>query len=333
VSPAIESSVEQYLTSRVDATQSTTANHRYRLRKWKHFCDNQNVQTTQEIDGQTIEHYRTEILSNECSIVTNQNNLQTFRVYLRYLERVEACKQGLADKVIIPQVTNEEESKDVHLTHERAQQIIDYLARYEWASLDHIIFHLCYHTGLRQGSLYALDVSDWHPDKQVLDIRNREGTPLKLRERGERNLTIADNQLARAMNEYLDEVRVEVTDERGRHPFFASKHGRYHCQSIQKVFYKVTQPCYFAGKCPVDDQNIETCQYRHHDHRSKCPESVSSHPIRRSAITHHLDSQVPKQIVSERMNVDEATLDQHYDARSKEQKRENRQKYLDSIGE
>lgn len=64
---------------------------------------------------------------------------------------------------------------------------------------------------------------------------------------------------------------------------------------------------------------------------SKCPDSVSSHPIRRSAITHHLDSDVPKAIVSERMNVSEKIIDQHYDARDKEQKRQNRQKYLNSI--
>lgn len=331
MSQDIPGSVEQYLTSRVDATQSTTANHQYRLAKWVAFCDEQNVDSTQEIDGGLIERYRTHILSNDCSIVTNQNNLQTFRVYLRYLERIEVCDEGLADKVIIPQVSNDEEARDVHLTHARAQQIIDYLTTYHWASVKHVIFHLLYHTGLRQGSVYALDVCDWHPDTQVLHVRHRDETPLKLRENGERNLNVTDDTLARALNDYIDDVRVETEDDAGRRPLFTSQKGRYHSQSIQKICYTVTQPCFFSDECPVDDREPESCEYTKYDHRSKCPESVSSHPIRRSAITHHLNTDVPKQIVSERMNVDESTLDQHYDARSKEDKRENRRKYLDSV--
>ena len=84
----------------------------------------------------------------------------SFRVYLRYLERIEACEGGLSDKVLIPDVPDSEEAGDVHISHERATQIINYLSKYEWASAEHIVFYLCYHTGLRRGALHGLDVDD-----------------------------------------------------------------------------------------------------------------------------------------------------------------------------
>ena len=326
----IEQSVEQYIDSRVETSPKTRANHKYRLTKFTCYCDETGIATTTDISGAVIEDFRTSRLADDISIMTARNHLQTFRIYLRYLERIEACHPGLADKVIIPQVDAEDKARDTHLTHDRAMQIIDHLVNYKWASINHVVFHLTYHTGLRRSSLYALDLDDWQSDDHVLCVRNREHTPLKLADEGERNLTITDDRLADALDDYIDDIRHDVLDDNGRKPLFTSQYGRYHYQSLQKVFYKVTQPCRFSGICPVG-KDIQTCEWRRGDHRSKCPESVSSHPIRRSAITHHLDADVPKHVVSERMNVDQDTLDQHYDVRTEEQKRQNREKYLDSV--
>lgn len=220
----------------------------------------------------------------------------------------------------------------MHISHERASQIIDYLCRYEWATTTQIVFYTLYHTGMRRSSLYSLDVGDWHSDEQYLSVRHRpeKGTALKLKNEGERNISITDSRLIQSLEDWIDTQRPDVTDDEGRHPLIASKQGRLHYKSISKICYKVTRPCFFAGSCP-HDRIIEDCEGYTYDGYSKCPDSVSSHPIRRSAITHHLDSDVPKAIVSERMNVSEKVLDQHYDARDKEQKRQNRQQYLDGI--
>lgn len=58
---------------------------------------------------------------------------------------------------------------------------------------------------------------------------------------------------------------------------------------------------------------------------------MSSHPIRRSAIHHHLNKGVPKTICSERMSVSEEVLSKHYDKRSKEESRTARRDHLDGI--
>lgn len=328
---APQDAVEEYIQSRVDAAYSTREKHKYRLQKFLDFTESQNLDDVGKLTPRHIEQFRQErIADGNTNLVTTEQTLHTFRVFLRYCERVEACREGLADTVVIPNVSSQDKARDVHLSHERATQIIDYLCKYEWASLPHLVFHLAYHTGLRRGALYALDVEDWRSDKRVLEVRHRPETPLKLDEAGERNLSVTDDRLAQAVDDYLADVRPSVEDDAGRKPLLASTQGRYHYQSLQKVFYRVTRPCYFTDGCPVG-REIDECEATEYAGYSKCPESVSSHPIRRSAITHHLDEDVPKAIVSERMNVSQEVLDTHYDARDKEQKRTSRKQYLDSV--
>lgn len=340
-----EDAVEQYLESRVDIAASTKDKHRYRLKKFLDFAqENLDVDTMTHLRPRHIEDYRTTLLQDDkLNIVTVEQILQTLRVYLRYCERLDYCDDGLVESVIIPNVSKEEESRDIHISHRRAQQIIEYLQKYEYASLNHVVFHMAYHTGLRRGALYGLDIEDWEPYKRALTICHRENTPLKLDEEGERNITITNGTLRDALNSYIEDVRPDVTDRWGRKPLFASEQGRYHSTTLQKVFYRVTRPCYYGQGCPhVSDANslpdaeseekaIESCEATHYDKYSKCPSSVSSHPIRRSAITHHLSEDVPKNIVSERMDVTTEVLEQHYDARDKEEKRNNREKYLDGL--
>lgn len=327
-----QTAVDEYVQSRVDAAESTRRRHRYRLSKFLDFTESQEgIDTMADITPRHIERFRQERLNDgNTNLVTVEQSLHTFRVFLRYCERVEICEEGLSEAVIIPNVSSQKKAKDVHISHERATQIIEFLAQYSWASLHHIVFHLTYHTGLRRGALYGLDVEDWNSEERTLEVRHRDNTPLKNDEQSERHLSITNAELAEAINDYLSDQRPEVTDEWGREPFFASKQGRYHWQSLQKVFYKVTRPCFFADECPVG-REIEECEGTEWSGYSKCPESVSSHPIRRSAVTHHLDEDVPKAIVSERMNVTQEVLDLHYDARDKEQKRTSREQYLGGL--
>jgi hypothetical protein len=64
---------------------------------------------------------------------------------------------------------------------------------------------------------------------------------------------------------------------------------------------------------------------------SLCPSSVSPHAIRRGAITHHLNSDVPETAVGDRANVSQGVLEKHYDQRSKRDKMEQRREHLDDV--
>jgi len=334
ISPA--DAVEQYIQSRHDALASTQDNHRYRLDHFLVWADEHGVSQMSELDGFDLERYKNWRMSEEspsdCNLVTLEQHLHTLRVFIRWCESADIVTEGLSDKVLIPNVSSSEKSRDKAISHERARNIIDYLSTYHFASTMHLSFHISYHVGCRRSGLHSLDVQDWHSDERFLSFRNRpeEGTRLKLGDEGERNVTVSDDTLAQALDAYIEERRPDVTDEHGREPLLASNQGRLHYQTINKHVYKVTRPCFIGADCP-HDRDPDDCEATQYSGYSKCPSSVSSHPIRRSAITHHLSEDVPKEIVSERMSVSTDVLDLHYDARTKEEKRQNRERYLDDI--
>lgn len=329
-----EAAVELYLDARqYECSRSTVQNHRYRLSHFIRWCDETGFSDMSDMSGRTAEKYRQwRREDGDLAPVTIEQQIRTFRVFLDYCESNEWVRPGTHEKVLVPDVSSQEKARDDHIRAETANQIISYLKRYQWGSIRHNLFHLLWYTGIRTGSVRTLDVSDWHEEEGYLSIRHRPdtGTPLKLKERGERNLSILDDDLARALSDYIRDVRPDTTDEYGRDPLFASEEGRLHGQNIQHHIYVVTRPCYYGRTCP-HDRDIDECEATLIRSASKCPSSVSPHPIRRSAITEHLNQDVPKEVASERMAVSVKTLEQHYDARSKEDKRDQRKEYLGGL--
>lgn len=77
---------------------------------------------------------------------------------------------------------------------------------------------------------------------------------------------------------------------------------------------------------------MESCADIGYGHPSPgCPSSTPPHDARRGAITHWLSQDTPKRVVSDRMNVNEDVLDEHYDQRTEEMKTEQRRQYLDDV--
>ena len=255
-------------------------------------------------------------------------------MFLRYCESIEAIEPGIADKLIVPNVSKGEAVRDDAITHEEACAICEHLQKYEYASKEHVIFSLLYHTGMRRGACVSLDVADWHSEGEYIEVQHRPdasvSTPLKLKREGERNLSILDVSLSEAMDDYISHNRVPHTEPDGREPLFTTSGGRISGNAVQYITYRVTRPCYYGKECP-HGRDINTCEATESNHYSACPSSVSPHPIRRSAIHHHLNSKVSKSIASERMAVSVDTLEEHYDARSREEKRQARQSELTNL--
>lgn len=331
---APDDAVEQYLKSRQhDATKSTIQNHRYRLKQFLRWAETTDLSDMNSMTGRLAEEFKNwRISEGGVNFVTLEQHLHTFRVFIRWCESVDAVEEGLAEKILIPRVSRGEKVREEYVEKETAEDIIDYLCRFQWASVGHIIFHTLWHSGMRRGALYALDKDDWHSSEGFLAVRHRPETetPLKLKDAGERNITVADDRLAQALDDYISEQRFDVVDEHGRAPLLTSRQGRLRGSSIQSHVYKVTRPCWYEDACP-HNRDIEECAATRSDSYSQCPSSLSPHPVRRGAITAHLNGNVPKEIASERMSVAVDTLEEHYDARSKEDKRLNRKRLLDNV--
>lgn len=324
--------VELYLKHREgDAAKSTVQNHRYRLKHFLRWCEETGFEEMNEMTGRKAHEYKQwRRENNDLKPITLAQQLRTFRKFLRFCESVDAVHSGIDEKVLIPEV-DDHEARSEMIDPDTADAILDYLEKYEYATLRHSLFYLFWHTGLRTGSVYALDVDDYDPGDQILQVRHRpgSGTPLKNKEAGERNLNLKSD-VCRVLDDYIKRHRPDVTDEHGRSPLFSTPRGRAAKSNIQANIYAVTRPCVYYGNCPHDRAPTD-CESTAYDQASSCPSSVSPHPIRRSAITYHLNRDWPKELASERMNVSTDVLDKHYDGRTLEEQRNRREKFLGNL--
>lgn len=217
------------------------------------------------------------------------------------------------------------------LDAEHAEQVLAYLDQYEYASFPHAMFRVLWETGIRAGTLRALDLCDFDNVKKALTIKHRPDTETPLKNGAEAERMVAVKQYTcQVLNDYIQENRPSTTDPYDRKPIFATKQGRRSQQSLRANAYYWTCPCRINLECP-HGENPETCESNSWKDASTCPSSVSTHPIRRGAITHHLREDVPVQVASNRMDVSPDVLEQHYSQLSDAEAMERRRGSLDNI--
>jgi len=304
-------------------SESTVRNYLYRTNHFIEWCQEEGIDNLNELTGRDIQQYRLWRKDDGgLNKLTLRMQMSTLRVFLKWAGTIEAVPENLYDKVMVPRVRPEERQRDETIDAETAQEILDYLTKYEYGSVEHAVFSLLWETGMRSGAANALDVDDINFEEGRIHLVHRpdRGTTLKNGKAGER-LVAMTPALGDLLEDYIADRREEVTDEYGRDPLFTTSYGRMHRNTIRKTTYRVTSPCYRGDPCPDCEE----------EPNAKCPEAVSPHSIRRGSITHFLSEDVPVEIVSDRMNVSRKVLDQHYDKRSEEVKLEQRRGYLDHI--
>jgi integrase len=118
---------------------------------------------------------------------------------------------------VVPSITEGEDQRDSILDPDHAEQALNYLRNYEYASADHVLLLLIWRTGMRVGAVQSIDVSDYERKKARLKVRHRPqgGTTLKLAEDGERIIALK-NSTCVVLNDYVDKTRPQVTDDEGR---------------------------------------------------------------------------------------------------------------------
>lgn len=166
------------------------------------------------------------------------------------------------------------EYEPVPFDDERAQELIAYLDRYEYASLDHVLIALLWQTDMNVREVRALDVEDIDLADGTLELVHRPGqeTPLKQGSDDERSIAI-DEDPTTLLADHLQHQHRETTDKYGRNPLLASPHGRYHREAIRYSLAKWTRPCEI-GDCP-HDCDPDTCEAATDPLRAcRCPSSA-----------------------------------------------------------
>ncbi len=256
--------------------------------------------------------------------------LSTVRQFVKFCESIDAVAGGVSEKIVLPD--RDRNARTETLESDDATAILSYLRKYHYASRTHTLMALLWHTGIRTGTVRALDVSDLQAEQERLRIRHRPetGTPLKNADKAERYIALS-TEIAEVLADYTDENRHDVTDDHNREPLFTTKFGRPSKNSIRRNIYAATRPCEIGQDCP-HGKSPETCEAAQRTNDAcKCPSTVSGHPVRRGAITHHLRQDVPEKVVSDRMNVSQDVLDQHYDRRTEDEKAEQRRQFLSNV--
>ena len=326
--------MELYLDHREpELSEKSLENHRYRIRSFVSFCEEEEIENLNSLTGRDLHKFRVWRRNgegerySEVSKMTLYGNLQTLRKFLEFCASIDAVEHGIRERVLIPEVEEEEESKSVHIEAERAKEILDHLERFQYASRTHVIMSLLWHTGMRLGSLRALDVDDFDADARCLDLVHRPdtGTPLKNKQAAERSIAVGEYH-TEMLEAYIENNRHEVTDDHGRHPLITSAQGRLTETPIRRVCYRWTQPCKL-GDCP-HDKDPQTCEYRDRSKMVGCPSSHSPHGIRRGSITKHLRDGTPRDVVSDRMNVTQEILERHYDETTDRERMELRREFI-----
>lgn len=328
-----EKAVELYLNDReTELTAATLQSHQSRLRQFKRWCARENIENLNELTGRRLHdyrHWRRE--DGDLSPASEKTQMDTVRVFVRWLEQIDGVAQDLHDKVRSPELTGDDNIREVMLEYERAREILDYLQRYEYASLPHVVIGLAYHSMLRTGGLRALDVADYLPSEQALQIVHRpeSGTPLKNQSEGERFIALS-SEVCRLLDDWIEERRPDVVDENGREALVATLQGRAHVSTIRAICYRYTRPCETTGECP-HGRVIEECVATEHDQESKCPSSTSPHALRRGGITHALEEDYPVESLGARAAVSSEVLRRHYDSREARVRMEQRRQHVDKL--
>lgn len=323
----------QFLESRRgNVKESSFRTYKFPTKHYVEFCEKNEIEAIGDVGGYVIESWKQNRKDEDIAQITLHNNTKTLRVFIRWCEKTDMIERGTADRIEVPEVTKEQAVSDDKLPLEMAEQTLRYLNTYQYGSLNHTLFKLLWHTGCRISGAIALDEGDIEETSEggIIHFTNRPdvGTPLKNRNGGERNVTI-DQEMMGVLKDYINGKRPDTTGEFDREPLFCTGTQRVTRQYVYKNFTALTRPCFVSDNCP-HDRDISGCDAAQKKvQASGCPSSKSLHPIRRGAITYHIERGWPKEKLSERVDVSVEVLNKHYDARTKEEERQGRKEFLD----
>jgi site-specific recombinase XerD len=320
---------QMYLDNRRhEVAAATLQSHNYRLIQFVEWCEREGIENLNEFSGRDIHRFRSKRRDeDDLATATMKGQLATLRTFFRFCASIDGVEQGLDEQIILP-TTTEDDAREEMLDPDRAQKMLAHLDQYRYATLEHALLSVLWHTGLRIGAAVGLDIEDYDSTEQYLDLVHRpdEGTSLKNRSQGERLVALSD-PVCTILDDWLNVNHPRTVDDHDRNPLFATKQDRLSRNHARTIAYQYTRPCVYEDTCP-HDRDTDDCEALPTSQAYACPSALSPHPIRRGSITYHLQEDTPEQVVGSRMDLGMEVLDRHYDQRTKTEKLRQRRQYL-----
>lgn len=331
-----EQAIDLYLEHRSDELrEATQRTHRSALRIFQEWTEEYGLTNLNDLRGRDLIAFKKWRKSEtDVKTISLNGTLGNIRRFLKFCENIEAVPDGSAERVPLPNVPPNEEVKNDIPEDERVQAIRFYCGRFAYASREHAEFELIAEVGIRLGALRAIDLEDFRTEDEVIHIRHRPeglevyGTPLKNGSGGERIVNLSPG-LTDLLEDYVAQKRHDVVDKFDRKPLFTTKNGRVSTTTVRRDFYQLTRPCEYDPDCP-HDREIDDCKATSPADASLCPSSFSTHPLRKWSMMNQLDEGIPKELLSDRVDVSVPVLNKHYDQRSEERRSQQRREVLES---
>ncbi|AGN01206.1 integrase family protein [Salinarchaeum sp. Harcht-Bsk1] len=330
-----ERAIELYLEDRSDELRTATQRaHRSALGIFEEWAAEYGLTNLNDLSGRDLIAFKNwRKKETDISTVTLNGALGILKRFFRFCEIIEAVEPDFHERVPLPNVPPDAEVKDDAPEDEAVEAIRSYYQQFEYASRRHTQFELIAEIGVRLGTAIAIDLDDIQWDREAIQIRHRpmesEGeTPLKNGAGGERIVNLSPS-FTGLLEDYVQHNRHDVEDDVGREPLFTTSKGRASTTTIRRDFYKLTRPCEYSNDCP-HDRDISDCEATAPVQATTCPSSFTTHPLRKWSIMQQLNDGVPKEILSDRVDVSVPILDKHYDQRSEERKSQRRREVLES---
>lgn len=311
-----------------DVNESTLQAYEYRLKHFARWTDQEDIEAMSDLNPMRMQEYRLwRRADGDLANITLRSQLASLKVFVRFCEAIEVVPEDLTESITLPDLNNGEGSRETILEEEYAEEILEHLRKYEWASLNHTILELAWHTGIRLGAMHSLDVDDFDPRECSIELVHRpdQGSTLKNGRNGERIVALSPS-VTQVIDDYIEEHRTEATDDYGREPLFSSPYGRLNKSRIRERIYAISRPCQY-GECP-SGKNPEDCPGAVDSDAYKCDHKIPPHDVRRGAITRMLRDDIPIDVVSGRVNASRKILEKHYDRMTPTEKMEQRRQFF-----
>ena len=325
-----EEAVKRYLKKRSnELAESSMATHRSSLSHLTRWCKLKGIDNLNDLNGRKIQDYldwRVEEAPNsvnELAPKSEKTQIDITRKFIEFCVAINAVPAGLHERIPSFRISKGDEVCEEILERDRVEEILSHLETYHFASREHIIWLLVTEFGSRIGALRSLDVKDFLPDEKALKLRNRpdKGTRLKNGDKSQRSVALLRNNSVEAIQAYLEQHRVEVTDEYNRRPLLSTRNGRIGSSTIRKTVYRWSCPAAIGNECEHDEDMTTSDAW-------SCPNNVSAHPLRRGTITHLLRNDIPINVISSRCDVSPRVIKEHYDGRDESERRNTRRRVI-----
>ena len=136
--------LDLYIADRQNSvSQATVYSHRSRLGHFIRWCGNNDITNLNSLTGRQLHEFRLwRRMEGDLAPTTEKTQMDTLRVFVKWLESIDAVEQDLHTKVLSPTLSGDDNVRDAMLSSERADRILNYLKKYEYASRAHVALTL-----------------------------------------------------------------------------------------------------------------------------------------------------------------------------------------------